>query len=66
MAKKHHPFPIKTTIYPDRFLYKNKNEVDKLREQVVVIQKKISYLKECLNKYENFNGGNSTLTHLFQ
>ena len=32
MSKRHHKFPIKTIIYPDRFLYKNKAEVDKLRE----------------------------------
>ena len=57
MTKMNHSFPIKTTIYPDRFLYKNKDEVDKLREEVAVSGKKIYYLRQCLKKYDCYNGG---------
>ena len=35
--KKQHEFPIQLVIHPDRFLYKNKAEVEQLRQKVVVI-----------------------------
>ena len=63
--KKHHAFPIQTVIHPDRFLYKNKAEVEQLRQRVVVIQKKISYLEECLARYTNFNDSKLELNTLF-
>ena len=66
MTKKNHPFPIKTTIYPDRFLYKNKDEVDKLREEVAVTGKKIQYLRQCLAKYDCYNGGDQSIEKLFK
>ena len=63
--KKYHAFPIQTVIHPDRFLYKNKAEVEQLRQRVVVIQKKISYLEECLARYTNFNDSKLELNTLF-
>ena len=58
MMKKQHKHPILPTIYPDRFMYKNRVEVESLRKQVDTLRKKISFLKECLARYTNFNGSN--------
>lgn len=56
MMKKQHKHPILPTIYPDRFMYKNRVEVESLRKNVDTLRKKITFLKDCLAKYTNFNG----------
>lgn len=56
VMKKQHKHPILPTIYPDRFMYKNRVEVESLRKNVDTLRKKISFLKDCLAKYTNFNG----------
>lgn len=58
MMKKQHKHPILPKIYPDRFMYKNRVEVESLRKNVDTLRKKISFLKDCLAKYTNFNGSN--------
>ena len=55
MMKKQHKHPILPTIYPDRFMYKNRVEVESLRKNVDTLRKKIAFLKDCLAKYTNFN-----------
>ena len=59
--KKQHKHPILQTIYPDRFMYKNRTEVEALRKKVATLRKKIAFLKDCLAKYTNFNGSGTTL-----
>ena len=55
MMKKQHKHPIPTMIYPDRFMYKNRTEVEALRKKVDMLRKKITFLKDCLGRYNNFN-----------
>ena len=43
-------------------MYKNRVEVESLRKQVDTLRKKISFLKECLARYTNFNGSNIPIT----
>ena len=56
LMKKQHKHEILPVIYPDRFMYKNRAEVESLRKKVGILRSKISFLKECLNRYTNFNG----------
>lgn len=56
--KKQHKHPILPTIYPDRFMFKNRAEVESLRKKVDTLRKKISFLKDCRARYSNFNGSN--------
>ena len=52
--KKQHKHPVMTTIHPDRFMYKNRTEVESLRKNVDILRKKITFLKDCLAKYTDF------------
>ena len=54
--KMQHKHPVHTQIYPDRFMYSNRNEVESLRKKVAMLRNKITYLKDCLKKYTDFNG----------
>ena len=56
LVKKQHKHPILPEIYPDRFMYENRVEVENLRKNVDTLRKKIAYLKECLDQYHDFNG----------
>jgi uncharacterized UBP type Zn finger protein len=47
---------LEKVIYPDRFLIKNKEESEKLRETVTAMREKVKYLERCLGEYQNFNG----------
>lgn len=53
--KKQHKHPIMPTVYPDRFMLQNRQEVEALRKQVATLRQKIALLKDCLAKYTNFN-----------
>ena len=64
LMKKQHKHPILPTIYPDRFMYKNRVEVESLRKQVDTLRKKISFLKDCLARYTNFNGSNMPIAEV--
>lgn len=61
LTKKQHKHPIFPVIYPDRFMYRNREQVEALRKQVASLRKKITFLKDCLAKYTNFNGSNMPL-----
>ena len=61
MMKKQHKHPIPPVIFPDRFQYKNRVEVESLRKNVDTLRKKIQFLKECLAQYTNFNGSEMPL-----
>lgn len=54
--KKQHKHSIPPVIYPDRFMYSNLVEVASLRKNVATLRKKITFLKDCLKKYTDFNG----------
>ena len=56
LMKKQHKHPIPLTVYPDRFMFKNRSEVEALRKKVEMLRKKITFLKECLGRYTDFNG----------
>lgn len=51
-----HKVPIQKEIYPDRFLLKNREEVEKLRSKVKALRDNIYHLEECLSNYKNFEG----------
>ena len=56
LMKKQHKHPIPLTVFPDRFMFQNRSEVEALRKKVEMLRKKITYLKECLGRYTDFNG----------
>ena len=56
-----HKHPIQTLIFPDRYMYANRTEVEALRKKVETLRKKISFLKDCLAKYTNFNSSGYSL-----
>ncbi len=55
-VKMQHKHQILTEIYPDRFMYSNRNEVESLRKKVAMLRNKINFLKDCLKRYTDFNG----------
>ena len=61
LSKKQHKHPILPVIYPDRFMYSNRSQVEALRKKVSVLRAKISFLKSCLSQYTNFNQSNLSI-----
>lgn len=57
-----HKVPIQKEIYPDRFLYKNRTEVETLRLKVKSLRDNIRHLEECLTNYKNFEGSGYDIT----
>ena len=62
VVKSHHEFPIQREIYPDRFMFENREQVEELRKRVKVLRDKIKFLEECLSRYTNYNGSNIQIT----
>lgn len=65
LMKKQHKHPISPLIYPDRFMYRNRVEIEALRKKVSTLRAKITFLKDCLEKYTNFNGSNIGINTAF-
>jgi len=63
--KMQHKHAIHTQIYPDRFMYSNRAEVEALRKKVATLRSKITFLKDCLKKYTNFNNSGIKLEDAF-
>ena len=65
LMKKQHKHPISSLIYPDRFMYRNRVEIEALRKKVSTLRAKITLLKDCLERYTNFNGSNIGINTAF-
>lgn len=63
--KMQHKHAIQTEIYPDRFMYSNRAEVEALRKKVASLRSKITFLRDCLKKYTNFNSSGISLEDSF-
>jgi len=59
--KKQHKHTILPVIYPDRFMHCNRAVVEALRKKVAILRKKITFLKDCLKQYTDFNGSGISL-----
>ena len=64
--KKQHKHEILEVIYPDRFMHSNRRDVEALRKKVAILRSKITFLKDCLKKYTDFNGSGIPLEALLR
>lgn len=46
-------------------MYRNRVEIEALRKKVSTLRAKITFLKDCLEKYTNFNGSNIGINTAF-
>jgi len=53
---------VDKVIYPDRFLFQNREESSKLRAHVANLRDKVKYLEACLDTYKRFNQTDYNLT----
>ena len=50
------PMIIEKTIYADRFMIENRNQIEKIRNLVQNLREKVKLLETSLNEYQKFNG----------
>ena len=56
-----HEVKIEKTIYPDRFMYQNREEVAQKRLQVKKLRDNIQFLESCLAKFTKFEGSDVSI-----